>query len=419
MHGELDILRFMPSGARQIGVSKGPVSDDFFAWEIFKSFLDGVSPIDLTTFPIASLEAAQDFLLEYGVDLNDSEDRQEASDVYGEALEYLHRVLCPAPADGDIGLTLPVELTEVEDLPRLLLLASQDHPLQPWACALLRLMHTINHANHAVRSPFYSQIKEQILGKYRAHLHQDGNGNHVLGRGLDAVPLRGVFFREEKSRESLILKLLHKPDNVAQSVFDRIGIKLVVGSDVDALLVLRYFRRQHLAIFANITPGRSRNTLVDLEQFQEEWWANGGDAHPAAALKRLRHRKFKLGGQNGSAASTNPHSGPGFRSIQFTCRQLIRLVNPLHGALRDLQNRLDQHLDEQTSRELLSELKAKNQDQTLRFFFPYEVQIMDEENYIRSETGEASHAKYRLRQMRSARRRVLGRLLLGSAQSPE
>jgi len=39
------------------------------------------------------------------------------------------------------------------------------------------------------------------------------------------------------------------------------------------------------------------------------------------------------------------------------------------------------------------------------------VQILDRENHERTQDGESSHAKYRLRQLRTARRRVLGSLL--------
>ncbi|CAN0471363.1 unnamed protein product, partial [Phaeothamnion confervicola] len=198
---------------------------------------------------------------------------------------------------------------------------------------------------------------------------------------------------------------------VAQSVFDRIGIKLVVATPVDAMLVLRYFRRHHLAIFANITPGRSRNSLIDLEQFQEEWWSNRGDTRPLEALEELRKHTFIPAKKNGAAAS-NPHSSPGFHSIQFTCRQLIRLENRLQNSITKLAKQLKQRLGEDQAQELLKDLRGQSQDQVQRFFFPYEVQILDQENYLQSEGGESSHANYRLRQLRLARRRILGRLLL-------
>jgi len=48
----------------------------------------------------------------------------------------------------------------------------------------------------------------------------------------------------------------------------------------------------------------------------------------------------------------------------------------------------------------------------LRFFFPYEVQIVDAESYRTTEAGgPADHASYKLRQLASVRRRVLADLI--------
>jgi uncharacterized protein (TIGR04562 family) len=194
---------------------------DGFAWETLRSFLDGVSPIDLTQLAFYSRDQAREFLLHYGYDLDRPAESQDAWNVYREALDYLGRVLCPAPIAGDVGLRVPTELSRVEEVADLLIMASSSEPMGAWACALLRVMHTISHANHAVRSPFYPEIQKQILDLYRAHLYENGtsfrgalDGSHVgglfLGHGDAAIPLEGVYFREEKSRESLILKLLHK-----------------------------------------------------------------------------------------------------------------------------------------------------------------------------------------------------------------
>ncbi|MGZ3723788.1 MAG: hypothetical protein ACXVA9_12685, partial [Bdellovibrionales bacterium] len=40
------------------------------------------------------------------------------------------------------------------------------------------------------------------------------------------------------------------------------------------------------------------------------------------------------------------------------------------------------------------------------FFYPYEVQILDYEHYVRSLTGPASHDEYKSRQRSRARQRV-------------
>lgn len=385
-----------------------------FSWETLRSFLDGVSPIDLDRLALQSRDEAYHFLVQYGYDLAIPSEHHDAWTVFKEAMDYLDRVLCPAPVEGDISVRLPQELRQLEDLPELLLLASHQNPLQAWACALLRVMHTISHANHAVRSPFYEEIQGQILQRYRAHIHQDGHGKKFLGTGLLAVPLEDIQLREEKSRDILILKLLHKPDNVAQSVYDRIGVKLITPTKVDALLVLRYIRRNHLAIFANIMPGRSKNTLVDLERFRQVYesinqpGAGSTLRNGWAALLESPRLPDDL---EFDPAQQNPHSSREFRSIQFTCRQLIRVPNPLYSVIADLKHKLRDRLNKEEIDLLLHDLQKTNPEPVLRFFFPYEVQILDHENALKSEVGESSHANYRLRQLRTARRRVLGGLI--------
>lgn len=390
-----------------------------FSWETLRSFLDGVSPIDLDRLALQSRDEAYQFLVQYGYDLAIPSEHHDAWTVFKEALDYLDRVLCPAPVPGDTAVHMPDELRHLDDLPELLLLASHANPLQAWACALLRVMHTISHANHAVRSPFYEEIQSQILQRYRQHIHQDAHGKLFLGTGLLAVPLEDIQLREEKSRDILILKLLHKPDNVAQSVYDRIGVKLITPTKVDALLVLRYIRRNHLAIFANIMPGRSKNTLVDLERFRQVYES----INQPGASTTLRHGWAALlesprmeDDVDIDPNQNNPHSSREFRSIQFTCRQLIRVPNPLYSFIADLRNKLRDRLNPEELELLLQGVQSTNPEPVLRFFFPYEVQILDHENHLKSEVGESSHANYRLRQLRTARRRVLAGLIAGGAE---
>lgn len=382
-----------------------------FSWETLRSFLDGVSPIDLDRLALQSRDEAYQFLVQYGYDLAIPSEHHEAWSVFREGIEYLERVICPAPTTEDVAVGLPEEIKQIADLTEILLLASHGGPLQPWACALLRVMHTISHANHAVRSPFYRQIQSQILERYRQHVHQDAQGKLHLGTGLLAVPLEDIQLREEKSRDSLILKLLHKPDNVAQGVFDRIGVKLVTPTKVDALLVLKYIRRNHLAIFANIMPGRSRNTLIDLERFRDVYESISRPGAPGSFKSNWAALQRPTEPSSEESQHQNPHSSSTFRSIQFTCRQLIRVPNPQYSALQELRAALSERIPSEELAALLSKLSADNPEPVLRFFFPYEVQILDHENHLRTLEGESSHANYRLRQLRTARRRVLGSLL--------
>ena len=317
-----------------------------------RCFLEGTSPIDLANLLLTSREQAWRFLQSYGYDLENEAEHREVLEIHREALCFLKEQLLPAPREGQISLQLPLEMEAPQDPIELLLLASRDpfsDELQPWACAILRIMHVINLANHSVPLHFHRQAKQQVLGRYRKHVHRDEHGKLFLGNGSGRVSLVSALFREEKSRDSLLLKLLHKPENLPHTVYDRIGVRLVTPTKDDAMRALSFMHENHLANVAHITPGRSRNTLVQ-----------------ALCASPCGDR--------------NPHSHPDLGVIQFTCQEMVRCALSRRGRQR--------------------------------FFFPYEVQILDLENHHKSEHGDCSHSSYRQRQLQATRLRVLGRLLL-------
>ena len=45
---------------------------------------------------------------------------------------------------------------------------------------------------------------------------------------------------------------------------------------------------------------------------------------------------------------------------------------------------------------------------TVRFFYPFEIQLMDYDTYLQSLRGDQSHKAYKARQLESARSRILG-----------
>ncbi|MFT7621759.1 MAG: hypothetical protein ACI9WU_000924, partial [Myxococcota bacterium] len=81
----------------------------------------------------------------------------------------------------------------------------------------------------------------------------------------------------------------------------------------------------------------------------------------------------------GSASEYNPHSASEYHSIQVTCRRLVRIPSLNAGELR--------------------------------FFFPYEIQIMDAPSWEQTRSGRASHSDYKGRQRATVKRRVLRELL--------
>lgn len=390
-----------------------------FSWEILRFILEGSSPIDLPALALMNREEAGQFLLHYGYDLEDEEDREVAWRVHLEAVAFIKRYFSVDPSDPkESPLVVPGEVERPNDLRDLLVWASERDGTerQAWACAVLRLMHTISHVNHTMRTEFFPEIKRQILDRFKQHVHQDSDGKLSLGRGPLSVPLLGIYYKEEKSRDSLILKLLHKPHNVAEMIHDRLGVKMITPSRFEAIRALRYMRQNHLINFANVTPGRSRNTLVDLDHFRDlyERITEGlaglsEERRDVEFLELLRQRSEELGDLE--SRIENPFTSPEYRSIQFTVQQLVKLDSPGYQRARRMRVQLEKYHLGPDLEGLLRELEGPQEERELRMFFPLEVQILDEENHRRSLDGAASHAEYKQRQLRAARIRVMARLL--------
>ncbi|MGE0490896.1 MAG: TIGR04552 family protein [Vulcanimicrobiota bacterium] len=385
-----------------------------FSWEILRLFLEGFSPIDLTGLPLASHQEAIDFLAPYGYDMTHPEDRAVVDEVHQEAVAFIERFLCPGIRDGDLNLVVPPQIANPDSVLDLLVRASDTERdlLAQWSCAVLRVMHTISHANRAMRTPYYEVIKDQILGRFQEHIATDDTGQLRLGKGEGSVALMGVFYKEQKSRSSLILKLLHKPDNVASEVYDRMGVKMITQTKVEALLALKYLRKNNLVSVPHITPGRSRNTLVNLDSFRSAYEAltrltrtgNSTEEHDRDLefARQMEHRP-DAEARDVESRIENPFTSPTFRSIQFTCRHLVRVPNPTRSVVDRMRARLNDPA-------LLEEL-TRDHPREVCFYFPYEVQITDHDNYLQSLNGESSHTSYKRRQLRAARKRILGEVI--------
>lgn len=417
-----------------------------YPWPMMRITLDGLSSIDLPSLAIHTQEEARSFLQGYGFDLERRRDRARALYIHGEAVALVDRRFLK-----DTNLTIPDEVAHPRDLTDLLLLASNDLPagqrLQPWACAILRVMHTIGHCDDDLRLLYFRDIRGQILESYRAHVVNDG-GKLSLGRGHDRVPLESFQVKERKDRDSVILKLLHKPGNVAEQIFDRIGVRLVTPTRLDALLALRYLRDHHVFSFANIQPEQSKNALIDLARFLASLDALEGDAIDEQARARLDAALQIPDGTliqpEQDPRDRNPHTLEGYRAIQFTARQRIRvtpkgrlrlraanmILNAARSKTEDMTHRIEALLaasagpradleallsDAREAARTLADAEHEADplgiEEEISFFFPYEVHILDAESARRNEEGPASHAEYKKRQLDAARRRVLGRLL--------
>ncbi len=351
-------------------------------WETLRAIIGGSSALDLPRIRVETDEEAHEFVCCYGFDWNVLEHRVQGEAIRAGAIEFLEtEILAP-------GTAIDPEVREERDVRRLVRWAGEGtpSPRQRWSCALLRVMHAVAHCNFPLQDRYGRHIRTQILARFQPHLHQhDGTGLR-LGTGDDSVALVAFEVKEAKPLSSTVMKLLHKVENVATDIFDHIGVRFVTRDRLDALLVVRYLRAHNVFMFANVKPTRSRNTLFDLDAFEasaERALRADPDVDREALLEDLRTTMLLPKSVVTADPRPNAFSATSYRSLQFTSRQLIRVPDETDGG------------------------------EEIRFFFPYEVQILDEASFRESRSGRASHEEYRARQREAVRRRVLGSLVPG------
>ena len=90
----------------------------------------------------------------------------------------------------------------------------------------------------------------------------------------------------------------------------------------------------------------------------------------------------------------NQHSLKNYHSIQFTCRHLINFKNPFVGEFNKLRKFAKETDPDGEITSKINSLDLSTVSKNIRFFYPFEVQVVDEENYKINTEGEASHQKY-------------------------
>ncbi|MDX2084432.1 MAG: TIGR04552 family protein [Candidatus Melainabacteria bacterium] len=369
-------------------------------WETLAALIHGVSSIDLTRMPIRSETEAYEFVTHYGYDLSEPTDRQEMEDIAQEAVAFLQQRLLPEPepAANAIPLRMPASVAMNTDVISLILLAAQ--PTEDslaserhWACAVLKVMHTLAHIRNGHRFRYFERAREQILSRFSRVLSVDEPTGQIrlgkVGPGERSLLLYGFEAKDQKSKESILIKLLCKKGHVAEQVEDLLGVRLITHTPAEALLAMEILRENKVLVFPNVIPSRSHNSLLDFNALQQ--------AHQQAMLTgqfadwdtlHQWYAQLQITPPVETFDGHNPHSSTEYRALHLTCRQLIRI-------------------------------KQADRAQEERFFFPYEIQITDRANYLESQQGDSAHAIYKRRQLERARRRVLGPLLATvSADTP-
>ncbi|MFN7958505.1 MAG: TIGR04552 family protein [Holophagaceae bacterium] len=373
--------------------------------EVTQVILGGGSPIDLDSLRIHSPGEARNFALNYGYDMDVPVQRAAVMRVYDDAVDFLEAVVLEGT-----NLHVPLEVRDLQD-PLDLLVWASDRPRNirgRWSCAILRVMHTLFHVDHNVNLRFLPEIQRQVFGRYDQYLVCE-EGRWFL-RGAYEVPLVAVERKENKDRVSMLLKMLHKPENVAETIYDQIGIRLVAEDQLGVLMVIRFLLDHHVLMPTHIKPSRSRNLMIDMEALAA--WSEA--APPFFRIQDLGPEERQALSQTLAIKSPgkeqNPFSSKDYSAIQFTARTLVRLPSPATRALETLQERLQTMGDTELS-DLVCIPELIQDQEEFTFFFAHEVQVMEQSGFQSSRSGPASHSEYKQRQRDAARRRVLQGIL--------
>lgn len=349
--------------------------------EILHSVAGGRSAIEIPRLNLQTLDEADAFLRAYGFNYSDPK--------VVDRLWYFHRraLVLLVERLGFGEFEIPEGLRErrlLGDLRQLLLRASsrreEDRFMQRWSCAILRCMHVFVHAETDLFSTFPQEIQSQILTPLQEAIVHDGTDHKTYLRsrqeGGEQIELVAFEQKPFKTSQSTVIKLLARPDALAMKVFDKLGVRFVTRNLYDTFRVIRFLIEENLIGFPHIMPDQSSNNLYPVDLFitvSRELAA--GPRRPEAEMEALFARRLTEAGEAAKMLrKANEQTSADFRFIKFITRKLIEV--PVEG--RD----------------------------PIHFFYPFEIQIMDEKARQQMQSGPSDHDSYKDRQREAARRRV-------------
>lgn len=359
-----------------------------FNRQVLESVVGGVSTLDTKFLSVRSEHEGRLFLQAYGYDIDIPDQRDHLWATHRRAIGFIQDNLL------EPGEQIPPELADpvkLESITNLLLAASrpeENRELQRWACAILRVMHVDVHLRNDLFSAFRDEIQAQILKPLQESIVEDDiSGSFVLGPNLPGggVKLHKFEIKPFKTTASAAIKLLARPERVALTLLDKLGVRFVTRSVFDSFLTVKFLVEQHLMSYPHIIPDQSNNTLYPINLFLEVMeelkleQKTGVEPSNERVRDLLGQRLADASGRARYLEKENQFSGPEYRFLKFINRKLITV-----------------HIGEGEARRMF------------RFFYPFEVQIMDQETYNRNLAGPMAHDEYKNRQKAKARERVMG-----------
>ncbi|MFH1728180.1 MAG: TIGR04552 family protein [Pseudomonadota bacterium] len=337
--------------------------------EAIRLILRGGSVVDWRRLNFDSRNEIDNFLSINGYNINNPKDTDRLYTLHRKALNYIEE---------NFQYNMPGKVSNIDSVYDLFEMASDWKNFnrdQVLSCVVLKVMNIINHLEGrellytlpiSFRS-FSHIVTERVISRI----------NELKQHHCPIVEISGG----EKTKNSLITKLLLKKDTIAATVFDRLRFRLVVEKKSNIIPMLYHLTRE-LFPFNYIIPGESQNDLIDYIEFLQ------GDSY---AQKYIKDLQVNIGLEEESKVirlkeimKKNPFSAKNFRTMNFVFDLPIKIL--------DYFPEFEDRLDEETG---------------YLVFALAEIQLIDAKTSDENERGEANHDKYSERKLEKAWNRLV------------
>ncbi len=346
--------------------------------------IGGVSVLDAPRLSVRDVDQACEFVRSYGYDWDNKEDQALITSYVRQAVAFLQDRFVE---EGEAPIIDFFNNNEIHDVRHLLVAASNrdsDYQiLQKWACATLKVMHIISHLNNDLSSIFDDEIREQILSPIQSFVSEDSiQGATFLQNEHEKIRLNKFEFKPKKNQASGIIKLLAKRKLVALNILDRIGVRFVTKNTFDIFKVLRFLVNNSLVSYPHCIVNEAVNTVYPTNLFLEvmDTLRAKNSMLNAKEISELLDKKLvEQGDQAEFQNKDNVFTDPDYKFIKFISRKLIKI-----------------------------NVERNGKKEQVRFFYPFEVQIMGYQTFLNNMRGPLSHEEYKKRQEKAARLRLFG-----------
>lgn len=333
--------------------------------EVVRLILRGSSIIDWQRLHFQHRAAVHDFLRVNAYAPTDQRDQMRIRRLLRQAAEYL---------GAELGMPVNESLWAPQELETPFLMASDpDDPLQPTACTLLKVVHTLNHFQAGELRLSLALAEREVFSRVEIRVAEEIRAMH-----LEGYPIAD-FEASRKTRESTITKLLSKRRATAAQILDRLRFRVIVDVREGLPLILAEMSRR-LIPYNYVVPEETTNQLINFRR----WVSRLG--HLDEDVASLQH-PLDLEAVDPLKPDVNECSADEFRMLNFVVDMPVRVddvvARPENAHLRHLGNIV---------------------------FVKVELQMFDQATWRANELNSAaSHGAYKERQ----RRRVRARLTSG------